>query len=66
MATKTLHKRKDSREERRVKPGADDLRVAAYYRWLSRGCPPGDDLTDWVAVEQEYEEEAKNRSTHDI
>jgi len=43
----------------------EDLRLAAYYHWLSRGCPPGDDLSDWVAVEQEYEEEAKARSAHD-
>jgi hypothetical protein len=54
------------REEKRVRPDAEDLRVAAYYRWLSRGCPPGDDLNDWVAVEQEFLEEAKARGAHDI
>jgi hypothetical protein len=27
--------------------------VAAYYRWMDRGCPHNDDLTDWVEVEKE-------------
>jgi hypothetical protein len=26
---------------------------AAYYRWMDRGCPPHDDLTDWVEIEKE-------------
>ena len=26
---------------------------AAYYRWMDRGCPPNDDLTDWVEIEKE-------------
>jgi len=31
----------------------DQLEVAAYYHWLERGCPVGDDLTDWVEVENQ-------------
>lgn len=65
MTTKTLKEKKD-KQERRVRPSAEDLRTAAYYHWLSRGCPPGDDLSDWLAVEEELEEEGKSRSTHDI
>jgi len=30
------------------------LEVAAYFHWLERGCPMGDDLTDWVEVERKY------------
>lgn len=40
-------------DEKRVQPQKEDLRIAAYYRWLSRGCPPGDDLTDWLEAEKE-------------
>lgn len=28
------------------------LRTAAYYRWIQRGRPPGDDWTDWFEAEQ--------------
>jgi len=27
--------------------------VAAYYRWMDRGCPPNDDLADWMEMEKE-------------
>jgi hypothetical protein len=27
--------------------------VAAYYRWMDRGCPLNDDLTDWMEIEKE-------------
>jgi hypothetical protein len=26
--------------------------IAAYYHWLDRGCPIGDDLTDWFEAER--------------
>lgn len=55
MARKTALKEKPP-EERRVRPDQEELRVAAYYRWMSRGCPAGDDLSDWVAVEKERTE----------
>ncbi len=32
----------------------ENLEVAAYYHWLERGCPIGDELTDWVEVERKY------------
>jgi hypothetical protein len=25
-----------------------------YYRWLEKGCPMDDDLTDWVEVEKKF------------
>ncbi len=28
-------------------------RKSAYYRWQNRGCPKGDDWTDWFEAEQE-------------
>ena len=27
--------------------------VAAYYRWLNRGCPANDSLTDWTEAHKE-------------
>lgn len=32
----------------------ENMEVAAYYHWLERGCPMGDELTDWVEVEKKY------------
>jgi Protein of unknown function (DUF2934) len=31
----------------------NQMEEAAYYHWLERGCPWGDPLTDWLAVETE-------------
>lgn len=31
------------------------IRVAAYFRYLKRGCCPGHDLDDWLAAESEIE-----------
>ncbi len=28
------------------------IQQEAYYQWLSRGCPIGDELADWVAAER--------------
>jgi len=36
----------------------EELELAAYYRWLSRGCPLDDALTDWVEAETLLKEEA--------
>lgn len=30
------------------------VRDAAYYRWLNRGRPFGDAMTDWLAAETDY------------
>ncbi|HVZ81547.1 MAG TPA: DUF2934 domain-containing protein [bacterium] len=32
----------------------ETLRKAAYYRWLERGAPLGDDLNDWYEVENRW------------
>ncbi len=37
-------------KENEVKP--EDIRKEAYFQWLNRGCPIGDELTDWVAAER--------------
>ena len=37
-------------KEKEITPEA--IRVEAYYQWINRGCPAGDELTDWVAAEQ--------------
>jgi hypothetical protein len=31
----------------------DQIREAAYFRWLDHGCPVGDDWAHWFAAEQE-------------
>ncbi len=30
-----------------------DLESAAYFRWIERGCPLDDSLTDWVEAEKD-------------
>lgn len=35
------------------------VETAAYYHWLDRGCPPGDDLTDWIEAEREWADNKK-------
>jgi hypothetical protein len=30
-----------------------EIEMAAYYRWLNRGCPVGDDMNDWVEAEKD-------------
>ena len=29
------------------------IEESAYYKWMSRGCPPGNDIKDWTEAEQE-------------
>ncbi len=36
----------------------EDLEMAAYFHWLGRGCPSDDALTDWIAVEKKWGQEA--------
>ncbi len=36
----------------------EDLEMAAYFHWLGRGCPSDDSLTDWIAVEKKWGQEA--------
>lgn len=31
---------------------SEDIQQEAYYHWQERGCPIGDELTDWVAAER--------------
>jgi|GEM_PF-2432483 len=42
-----------------VKPGHEETRVQAYYRWQKRGSPEGDSLTDWLASEEQNAAEAE-------
>ena len=37
----------------------DHVEVAAYYKWLSRGRPSGDPLTDWVNAHKELIQAAR-------
>ena len=32
------------------------IATAAYYRWLNRGCPQGQDQEDWFEAEREVRE----------
>ncbi len=54
-----------TKEKESVKPHQEEmphesLETAAYYHWLERGCPIGDDLTDWVEVEKKYTATARH------
>ncbi|HUO57855.1 MAG TPA: DUF2934 domain-containing protein [bacterium] len=35
-------------------PTPEQVREAAYYRWLERGAPPGDGQEDWYEVENRW------------
>lgn len=37
-------------------PSEEEIRVAAYYRWLERekGGAPGDELDDWMEAENKW------------
>jgi len=48
---------KEIPEESFVTP--DHVEVAAYYKWVSRGCPSGDPLTDWVNAHKELIQAAR-------
>ncbi|MBN1868876.1 DUF2934 domain-containing protein [Candidatus Sumerlaeota bacterium] len=37
----------------------EGLQEAAYYRWLERGCPQGDDHSDWFEAEKRIRETKK-------
>ncbi len=47
-------KEKESQKQPETETNHQSLEVAAYFHWLERGCPIGDDLTDWVEVEKKY------------
>lgn len=34
-------------------PTDDEVRVAAYHKWVAAGCPPGDDMRFWFEAERE-------------
>jgi hypothetical protein len=34
-------------------PSAEDIALAAYYRYLARGDRPGSSLEDWLEAERE-------------
>jgi hypothetical protein len=53
-------KEKPPKKEHQEGMSRESLEVAAYFHWLERGCPIGDDLTDWVEVEKKYADTAKN------
>lgn len=39
------------------RPTPEELREAAYYRWLERGTPLGDDWSDWYDAESRWREQ---------
>lgn len=45
---------KEPKKQSDSKMPHQSLEIAAYFHWLERGCPIGDDLTDWVEVEKKY------------
>lgn len=47
-------KEKESQKSHQEETNHESLEKAAYYHWMERGCPMGDDLTDWVEVERKY------------
>jgi hypothetical protein len=53
-------KEKEAPKQHQEESTHESLEVAAYFNWLERGCPMGDDLTDWVEVERKYTSNAQH------
>ena len=51
-AKKTV--RKTSKAAKAAAPTQDEMKVAAYYRWIGRGAPPGDGAEDWYETENKW------------
>jgi len=49
-----MKKIKEKSENSEMSVSKEYQEEAAYYRWMDRGCPPHDDLTDWVEIEKEF------------
>ncbi|HTC19646.1 MAG TPA: DUF2934 domain-containing protein [bacterium] len=47
-------KEKEASTKSQEEVSRETIQEAAYYHWLERGCPMGDDLTDWVEVEKKF------------
>jgi hypothetical protein len=47
-----MAKTKEKIAQSDVKVSKENLEVAAYYRWMDRGCPHNDDLADWMEIEK--------------
>jgi len=47
-------KRKNLERQSAARPTDEDLKLAAYYRWLERGAPQGDSQEDWYEVENKW------------
>jgi hypothetical protein len=39
---------------------AEQIRLAAYYRWKEKGEPQGSEVEDWLEAEASVEEDAEN------
>ena len=39
-------------------PAPDEIRHAAYLRWIAAGCPEGDGVVFWLAAESELSQPA--------
>jgi Protein of unknown function (DUF2934) len=46
--------RKTVKASRAATPNQEEMRVAAYYRWIERGSPPGDGAEDWYEAENKW------------
>jgi hypothetical protein len=52
---KKTRKSSANKQEAQSKATAEDIAMAAYYRWEQRGRPHGDDMQDWLEAEQQFE-----------
>ena len=40
-------------------PTSDEIRVAAYHKWVAAKCPPGDGVEFWLEAERELERKTR-------
>ena len=43
------------------RPTEDSIRLRAYELWQEKGCPMGDDKTDWLEAERQLSPEPPER-----
>ena len=52
MAKPSVPPGKPRPEPSKPASSSKDVEVAAYYNWINRGCPHGDDQKDWFEAQK--------------
>jgi hypothetical protein len=54
---------KEKKKETLTRPiTKEELEMTAYFRWLDRGCPADDPMTDWIEAEKKLLRATREKS----